>query len=89
MYLNDGNIALKTLDGALGKDEWLVDKQPTIADVDMYGVVSYATEGGFDLSQYANVSAWMSAAGSLAWLSAGRTAASESHRCDWLSIVFN
>ena len=59
MYMNDGNIALRMLDGALGKDEWLVDKQPTIADVDMYGVVSYATEGGFDLSQYVDVSAWM------------------------------
>lgn len=59
MYMNDGNAALKVLDGALSTGEWLVDGYPTIADIDLYGVVSYAPEGGFDLSQYANVSSWM------------------------------
>lgn len=59
MYMNDGNAALKVLDSALARSEWLVGGQPTIADVDIYGVVSYAPEGDFDLSQYPNLSAWM------------------------------
>jgi glutathione S-transferase len=59
MYMNDGNAALKVLDGVLSKGEWLVDGRPTIADIDLYGVVSYASEGGFDLSQYENIASWM------------------------------
>jgi glutathione S-transferase len=59
MYMNDGNAGLKALDGALNKVDWLVGGRPTIADVDIYGVVSYAPEGGFDLTQYENISAWM------------------------------
>ncbi len=60
MYMNDGNAALKVIDDELNGRSWLVGGQPTIADVDVYGVVSYAPEGDFDLGLYPNLMAWMS-----------------------------
>ena len=45
-------------DHRAGKN-WLVGSGPTIADIDVYGVVDYAPAGGFDLGQYKNISAWM------------------------------
>jgi glutathione S-transferase len=59
MYINDGRAALAVLDGELGKTPWLAGKDPSIADVDVYGVVRYAPEGDFDLSAYPNVAAWI------------------------------
>ncbi len=59
MHVADGNAAFKVLDDHLKGREWLVGNGLTIADIDVYGVVSYAAVGGFDLAQYAGVSAWM------------------------------
>jgi glutathione S-transferase len=59
VYTNDGNAALKVLDDHLAGRGWIVGEGTTIADIDIYGVVAYATEGGFDLAPYANVAAWM------------------------------
>jgi glutathione S-transferase len=59
MYFADGTAALKTLEGALAGSGWLVGSQPTIADIDVYGVVAYAPQGGFGLDGYPNISAWM------------------------------
>lgn len=59
MYWADGSAALKVLDEALAGKEWLVGSKPTIADIDVYGVVSYAGEAGFDLAAYPNVAAWV------------------------------
>lgn len=58
MYLDDGNAGLKVLDGWLEGRDWLASREPTIADIDLYGVVSYATEAGFDLSRYSNLNTW-------------------------------
>ena len=41
------------------KQEWLVGKAPTIADVDVYGVVHFAPEAGYDLAETPNVAAWV------------------------------
>jgi glutathione S-transferase len=60
MYVMEGNMALKVLDDHLNGRNWLVGSGPTIADIDIYGVVSYAAAGGFNLAQYANLSAWIS-----------------------------
>ena len=60
MYMRDGNAALKVLDETLAIGPWLVGQAPTIADVDVYGVASYAMQAGFDLATYPNVGAWMS-----------------------------
>jgi glutathione S-transferase len=59
MYFNEGNVALKVLDDHLAGRSWLVGSGPTIADIDVYGVLDYAAVGGFDLAQYKNVSAWI------------------------------
>jgi glutathione S-transferase len=59
MYFNEGNVALKVLDDHLKGRDWLVGKGPTIADIDLYGVIDYAAVGGFNLAQYGNLSAWI------------------------------
>jgi glutathione S-transferase len=59
MYYNEGNVALKVLDDHLKDRDWLVGKGPTIADIDVFGVIDYAAAGGFNLAQYANISAWI------------------------------
>ncbi len=59
MYYNEGNVALKVLDDHLKDRDWLVGKGPTIADIDVFGVIDYAAAGGFNLAQYANITAWI------------------------------
>jgi glutathione S-transferase len=59
MYFNEGNVALKVMDDHLKDRDWMVGKGPTIADIDLYGVIDYATVGGFDLGKYENISAWI------------------------------
>jgi glutathione S-transferase len=58
MYHTEGSVALKVLDDHLATHAWLVGTGPTIADIDIFGVVDYAAAGGFDLAQYKNLSAW-------------------------------
>ncbi len=53
------NAALAVLDTALGPSAWLASRRPTVADIDIYGVVRYAPEAGFDLSGYRHLIAWM------------------------------
>lgn len=57
-FKGDGEAGLAVLEGHLGKQPWLVGEAPTIADVDCYGVIYYAADGGFDLARYPNLSAW-------------------------------
>jgi glutathione S-transferase len=59
MYHTEGNVALKVLDDHLKGRDWLVGKGPTIADIDVFGVIDYAAAGGFNLAQYTNLSAWI------------------------------
>jgi glutathione S-transferase len=59
MYANEGNAALNVLDRHLAGRSWIVGEGVTIADIDIYGVVAYAADGGFDLALYTNVAAWM------------------------------
>lgn len=59
MYMTEGNAGLKVLDDHLAGRDWLVGAGATIADVDIYGVVVYAPDGGYDLAAYPNVAAWM------------------------------
>ena len=58
-YFTEGNGALKVLDDHLASRHWLVGSGPTIADIDVYGVIDYATVGGFDLAAYKNLSGWI------------------------------
>jgi glutathione S-transferase len=56
---SDGKTALKVLDDHLAGRDWMLGDAPTIADIDLYGVVAYAADGGYDLGTYPNVAAWM------------------------------
>lgn len=58
-YTDEGVAALKDLDGHLVGRDWLVGSHPSYADVDLYGVVAYAPQGGHDLEGLANIAAWM------------------------------
>jgi glutathione S-transferase len=51
--------ALKTLDRHLSGRNWIVGESPTIADIDIYGVLVYAADAAVDLAPYGNVTAWM------------------------------
>jgi glutathione S-transferase len=55
----EGKAALKVLDEHLAGRAWLVGEGPTISDIDVYGVVSYAPAGGYDLAAYPTLSAWL------------------------------
>ena len=59
MYQSDGQAALAVLDEALKGRDWLVGEHVTMADIDLYGTVRYAPEGGFDLATVPHLSAWM------------------------------
>jgi glutathione S-transferase len=59
MHFTEGGMALKVLDDHLKGRDWLVGKGLTIADIDIYGVVAYAGQGGYDLSIYPNLTGWM------------------------------
>lgn len=60
LYRDDGEAALKVLDDWLQTRDWLVGNNATVADVDVYGAVSYAEEAGYDLSRYPALTGWVS-----------------------------
>ena len=59
MYWAEGNAALKVLEEALAASDWLAGQAASIADIDVYGVVAYAPQAGFDLRAYPAIGAWM------------------------------
>jgi glutathione S-transferase len=54
-----GSRALAAMDGHLAGRDWLVGNAYSIADISLYGYTHVADEGGFDLSQYPAVEAWL------------------------------
>ena len=54
-----GNRALGVLEGALEGGRFLVGNAYSTADICLYGYVHCADEGGFDLSKYPSVMAWL------------------------------
>lgn len=57
-YKAEGEAGLKVLEEHLGKHSWLVGETPTIADIDIYGVIFHAAAGGFDLARFPKISDW-------------------------------
>ncbi len=55
-----GTRGLKVLDKHLDKRTWMVGAEPTIADIDIYGVIAFAREAFFDLEVVPAVGAFMS-----------------------------
>ena len=54
-----GNAALGVMETHLAKHDWLAGGQYSIADIALYGYTHVAHEGGFDLSGYPAVAAWL------------------------------
>lgn len=54
-----GHKALKVMEAQLKQTPFLVGENLTIADVSLYGYTHVADEGGFDLSGYPAIQAWL------------------------------
>lgn len=54
-----GHKALKVMEQQLSRTPYLVGEQYTIADIALYAYTHVAHEGGFDLSAYPAVQAWL------------------------------
>lgn len=55
----DAAVALSLLDRHLAGRNWIVGEGPTIADIDIYGVVAYAGDAEIDLGPHAHIAAWI------------------------------
>lgn len=51
--------ALAKLDAWLAGHEWLSAERYTIADINMFGYVSMAHEGGYDMARFPAIGAWL------------------------------
>ncbi len=54
-----GHKALQVMEQQLAKTPYLVGDQLTIADISLYAYTHVADEGGFDLSHYPAINAWL------------------------------
>ena len=52
-------VALAKLDSWLATHDWLVDNRYTVADIGMFGYVSMAHEGGYDMERFPAIQAWL------------------------------
>ena len=51
--------ALAKVDDWLTDHDWLVDERYTVADIGMFGYVSMAPQGGYDMERFPSISAWL------------------------------
>jgi glutathione S-transferase len=54
-----GYAALDIMERHLSAHDWFVGAGPTIADISLYAYTHVAPEGGFDLTRYPAIQAWM------------------------------
>ncbi len=54
-----GNAALAVMETRLSGRDWFAGGRYSIADIALYGYTHSATEGGFDLTRYPGVTAWL------------------------------
>ena len=54
-----GYAALDVMEGHLVNHKWFVGSGPTIADIALYAYTHVAGDGGFDLTCYPNILAWL------------------------------
>jgi glutathione S-transferase len=55
-----GNAALSVMETHLTHNDWFAGGAYSLADIALYGYTHCADEGGFDLTRYKAVSAWLS-----------------------------
>jgi glutathione S-transferase len=54
-----GYKALSVMEHQLNKTPYLIGDSPTIADISLYAYTHVCHEGGFALSEYSSISAWL------------------------------
>ena len=54
-----GNRALSVMEQALDKSDWLAGDAYSVADIALYAYTHVAEDGGFDLSAYPAIGAWL------------------------------
>ncbi|MGN6271065.1 MAG: glutathione S-transferase family protein [Sphingomonas sp.] len=54
-----GEAALQTMDDHLALVDWLVGERASLADIALYAYTHVAEEGGFDLTLYPAIGAWI------------------------------
>ena len=54
-----GNAALSVMDTHLKTHDWFAGNRYSVADIALYGYTHCAEEGGFELSRYPAVTAWL------------------------------
>ena len=54
-----GYDALGVMEGRLKSNDWFVGQHYSIADIALYAYTNVAGEGGFDLSDYPSIRAWL------------------------------
>lgn len=54
-----GDAALKLMDEHLASRDWLVGDRPSVADICLYAYTHVAEQGGFELSPWPAVRAWI------------------------------
>jgi glutathione S-transferase len=52
-------LALAKVDDWLASRQWLVDNRYSIADIGMFGYVSMASQGGYDMARFPSIGAWL------------------------------
>jgi glutathione S-transferase len=55
----NGEAALAIMDKHLERNIWLVSGAPTIADIALFAYTHVAEEGGYKLSDYPAIQAWI------------------------------
>jgi glutathione S-transferase len=58
MYEGEAKQSLALLEGEFARNEWIVGKRPSIADIGIYGVVHFSGEAGIDLGPYPRLLEW-------------------------------
>jgi glutathione S-transferase len=54
-----GNAALQIMNNHLGETDWFAGGRYSLADIALYGYTHCAGEGGFELSRYPAIQAWL------------------------------
>jgi glutathione S-transferase len=57
--LDGGNRALGVMEARLSEHDWLAGDRFSVADISLYGYTHDAHVGGFDLTRYPGVAAWV------------------------------
>jgi glutathione S-transferase len=57
-YRAEGEAGLKDLDRHLAGRDWLAGDAISFADIDLYGIVAYAGQAGFDRAAFPHLDAW-------------------------------